>query len=58
MFQQPGPWLLLSVLVPIVVWAVGMAITAYVAYRVVRAGVRDGIRAARSEGDPGRDRFE
>lgn len=58
MFQQSGPWLLLTVLIPIVVWAVAVATTAYVAYRVVRAGVRDGIRAARSEQDPGRDQFE
>ncbi|WP_432534904.1 hypothetical protein [Kineococcus arenarius] len=58
MFQQRGPALLLTLLIPIVLWAVGVAITAYIAYRVVRAGVRDGIRAARAERGPGHDQFE
>ncbi|MEW1958659.1 hypothetical protein [Kineococcus sp. NPDC059986] len=34
-------------------WAVGLAVTAYVVYRAVRAGVRDGIRAARGDDGPG-----
>jgi hypothetical protein len=58
MFQQQGPALLLTVLIPIILWAVGVAITAYIGYRVVRAGVRDGIQAARSERGPGHDQFE
>ena len=58
MFQQPGHMVLLAVLSPLVLWAIGLAITAYIAYRVVRAGVRDGIRAARSERDSGHDQFE
>jgi hypothetical protein len=58
MFQQPGHVALLAVLIPIVLWAVGLAITAYIAYRVVRAGVRDGIRAARSEHGQGQGPFE
>jgi len=49
---------LLAVLIPIILWAAGLAIAAYIGYRVVRAGVRDGIRAARSERGPGHDQFE
>ncbi|MGI4894379.1 MAG: hypothetical protein ACRYF3_04615 [Janthinobacterium lividum] len=57
MFRENGSTLLL-LLAPLVLWVVGVAITAYIAYRVVRAGVRDGIRAARSERGPGHDQFE
>jgi hypothetical protein len=53
MFREPGVAGLLGLGLPLVLWAVGLAVTAYVVYRAVRAGVRDGIRAARGDDGPG-----
>ncbi|MEZ0492547.1 hypothetical protein AB2L28_09890 [Kineococcus sp. TBRC 1896] len=55
MFREPGLTGLFALGIPLVLWAVGLAVTAYVVYRAVRAGVRDGIRSAREDRGPGTD---
>lgn len=57
MFREPGLGGLVALGVPLLLWALGLAVTAYVVYRAVRAGVRDGIRSAREDRGPGPDPF-